>query len=107
METPQNPQEEPSPGAPSTTFREPRHVAGLQLGRVVHFVAEDLDHRPALITAIHTLDGWVNLVVFARSHQDSIRGAVGAAPGVAFAASVSYDETAEIPRSWHFPEHVP
>lgn len=80
------------------------------IGRVVHFVQQKPDrpgvlvHLPAIIVAVWG-ESCVNLQVFCDgSNSEDGVGGTAAANNVKWITSVSQDETAGQPRSWHWPE---
>lgn len=81
------------------------------IGRAVHYVQkmpegcrDGLIHLPAIIVAIWG-DTCVNLQVFTDG-VNSEGGDSNNPPGLKHVTSVSQDETAQSPRSWHWPEMV-
>lgn len=81
------------------------------IGRIVHFVqkkpadrGEGLVHLPAVIVAVWG-DTCVNLQVFADGgNSEEHCGGTAAPSNVKWITSVSQDETAAQPRTWHWPE---
>ena len=79
---------------------------GLTEGRVVHFVTERGDHRPAMVVKVwrdlqDRYPGYSNLQVFADGSNDGEWGK----PNVVWETSVSYSEEPK-PRTWHWIERA-
>lgn len=79
------------------------------IGRIVHFIkkktihyGEELVHLPAIITAIWG-DTCVNLQVFTDG-TNSEEGPNGNPQSVKWITSVTLDESATQPYTWHWPE---
>ncbi len=73
------------------------------IGRIVHFVQEDLKHRPALIVEVWN-PTCVNLQVFLDGTNDAQLGT--ASLGLArWETSVAFSEDPR-PLTWHWPEKV-
>lgn len=80
------------------------------IGRIVHFVqskpySQGLVHLPAVIVAVWGPE-CVNLQVFTDMGNSEYQHPEGttAPSGVKWITSVSQDETASKPRTWHWPE---
>jgi hypothetical protein len=73
------------------------------IGRIVHFIMPDGQHRPAIIVRVWdpkaTNATLVQLQVFTDSSNDK-------EPNVIWRTSVHQDETATKPGTWHEPERV-
>ncbi len=83
---------------------------GLTVGRIVHFVMPDGDHRPAIV--VRTWGGdCVQLQVFLDGTNDLTPAENGgisreiAERGLMWATSVPYSEQPQ-PRTWHWPERA-
>lgn len=76
------------------------------VGRIVHYVLTDGQHRPAIVVRAwgeepHSAPDYadsVNLQVFLDGSND------GSESGVDWETSVRYDETGKTPYTWHWPE---
>ena len=76
-------------------------VAGLSIGRIVHYVLENGEHRPAIIVRVWNKDpGAVNSVVFLDGSNDT--GSSGGALQM-WVTSVVFSETPK-PNTYHWPE---
>jgi hypothetical protein len=76
--------------------------AGLAIGRVVHYVFSQGEHRPAIVTrVVDKKIGLVNLNVL-RDYED-ITEFVGVNSSGYLVANVYPSETAPL-RTWHWPE---
>lgn len=74
-------------------------MKGLGIGRVVHFVMNNGEHRPAFVVRVWDKEnGTVNLQVFTDGFNDN-------AAFVEWQTSVPYFED-QRPYSWHWPEFV-
>lgn len=78
------------------------------IGRIVHYVQDKpaylgggFVHLPAIIVAVWT-DTCVNLQVF--TDGSNSEGGDHGQLSVKWMTSVTYDETASKPRTWHWPE---
>jgi len=75
-------------------------MEGLTEGRIVHFVLENGQHRPAIVVKVwNKSTGYVNLQVFTDGGNDGEQYA----SGQYWATSVMPSETHE-PRTWHWIE---
>lgn len=79
------------------------------IGRIVHFVqkknanyGDDLVHLPAVIVSVHG-DTCVNLQVFTDG-SNSESGLSSNHPSVKWVTSATFNEAADLPYSWHWPE---
>jgi len=77
------------------------HLSGLTPSRMVHFVIDNGEHRPAVITKVHTREGVVNLTVFAAETTDFENGTP-----LFMAFSVLFDNIDKKPGTWHWSERV-
>lgn len=67
------------------------------LGRIVHFVMEDEQHRPAIITQVWAGNDYeVGLVVFDAADAPAL-----------YRSPVEFDSDGKLVGSWHWPEFVP
>jgi hypothetical protein len=79
------------------------YTRGLAEGRIVHFVLQDGQHRPAIVVRLwDKAAGTTNLQVFTDALND---GGVYAS-GLHWATSVLPDPAGEKPYSWHWPERA-
>lgn len=93
-------------------------MEGLTEGRIVHFVLDDTEHRPAIVVRVWRVrleeggelrplkNGCCNLQVFTdntndRYHKENLPN--GFESGIAWVTSVLYSEKPE-PRTWHWIE---
>lgn len=78
-------------------------MEGLTPGRIVHFVAPNGKHRPAIVVHVWSVDkpGYVQLQVFTDGSNDGEWGK----PGVVWETSVDYSEEPK-PRTWHWIERA-
>ncbi len=74
------------------------------IGRIVHYVLANGEHRPAIIVRVWS-DVCINLLVFRDGINDP--GLLGGGDGyVQWATSVVQNEDEKSPLSWHWPEKV-
>jgi hypothetical protein len=82
-------------------------IAGLTEGRIVHFVLDETEHRPAVIVKVWSpFTGTVNLQVFTDGPNDKSHAThlpEGFESGIAWKTSVLYSENKE-PGTWHWIE---
>ena len=105
-------------GRPDTPFDNPAEVkrdplAGLGIGRIVHYVFQDGTHRPAMVVHQWCPDatsiagrGCIQLQVFLDGTNDIRTGRATpeeGARGMAWRTSVNFSEDAK-PGTWHWPE---
>lgn len=90
--------EEPEAAETQETVAEAPALKGLISGRIVHLVGEDSEHRPAVVTKVHTPQGRVNLHVFLDHSPNDVNEK-------SVAHQVEYSEEPE-PGTWHFLEHT-
>ncbi len=83
------------------------------IGRIVHFVLPNGEHRPAIIVRIFdsvpTERSLVQLQVFTDGGNDADQSfGIQDKPGanIAWVTSVEPDQTGTTPRTYHFPERV-
>lgn len=83
-------------------------MEGLTEGRIVHFVAPNGQHRPAIVVRVwDKIAGYVQLQVFTDGSNDGEWGK----PGVVWETSVNYaeptadDESVKL-RTWHWIERA-
>ncbi|RYG67740.1 hypothetical protein EON80_12990 [bacterium] len=100
-----------------TTFQRP------SVGRIVHYVLEDGEHRPAMVTEVPGLQaagldgngvmntviasfdsGIIGLNVFLSPHDEW--GGEAVTSTVAYAPGTPFDESGTEEHSWHWPERV-
>lgn len=91
--------------------------SGLTEGRIVHYVLEDGQNRPAIVVRAWRAGvgegkptGTVQLQVFLDGGNDTTRPDIlgrlyGSAEMTRWATSVPYDET-RAPHTWHWPERA-
>lgn len=74
-------------------------MKGLGIGRIVHFVMTNGEHRPATIVRVWDKStGYVNLQVFTDGENDGEDNTI-------WRSSVNYSEDFRV-YSWHWPEFV-
>lgn len=74
---------------------------GLTEGRIVHFVLENGQHRPAIIVKVWNKEsGYISLQVFTDGGNDGVQYA----SGIYWATSINPDEVEKKPRTWHWIE---
>lgn len=81
-------------------------MKGLQIGRIVHFVLRNGEHRAAMIVKIVNLElGIVNLTVFTDWGND---GTIYDTRGMVHEQSVPFGDQplTQVARTWHWPEKV-
>lgn len=71
----------------------------LTIGRIVHYVLSDNEHRPAIIVGAYG-NNIVNLQVFTDGDNDS------QAFGTVWRSSVEQDEEFKEQGTWHWPERA-
>ena len=77
-------------------------MKGLGIGRVVHFVMPNGEHRPAFVVKIWDQQyGTVNLQVFTDGSNDGSEYS----DGIFWGTSVPHNPD-PMPYSWHWPERV-
>lgn len=87
---------------------------GLTEGRIVHYVMNNGEHRPAIVVRVWELsgvcEGYINLQVFTDGTNDtspaeseSMNEAI--ASGVLWRTSICYDE-GKAPNTWHWIERA-
>jgi hypothetical protein len=77
-------------------------MKGLTIGRVVHYVLPDKQHRPAMVVRVHDQEsGLINVTVFTDWSND---GKFFDTRGIVHAQCVEHDPTGEKIRTWHWPE---
>lgn len=67
-------------------------MKGLAVGRIVHYVDSEGEHKAAIVTAVHDEQS-VNLQVFGQTEDP-------------FPKCILYSESGVLPRSWHWPERA-
>lgn len=76
------------------------------IGRIVHYVRENGDHRPAIIVHVWPSDDpafqTVQLQVFMDSDAEGKLN--DGEPAVSWKTSVVHDQGGKAPYSWHWPE---
>lgn len=81
-------------------------MEGLTPGRIVHYVMENGEHRPAIVVrvwdGVYAEPGVVNLQVF----HDQANDGYGLNVGPLWATSVHHDPAGATPRSWHWIERA-
>lgn len=85
-------------------------MEGLAVGRFVHYVLSDGQHRAAVIVRIFpemAAEGTVNLYVFLDGANDArVPHGAEITPGMIWATSAHYDEVGDKEHTWHWPERV-
>lgn len=71
------------------------------IGRIVHYVLSDNEHRPAIITYVFS-SNIVNLQVFNDGHNDNQPSLAG----TSWRSSVEQDEEFKEEGTWHWPERT-
>jgi len=80
-------------------------MKGLGLGRIVHYVMPNGEHRAAIVTKVSDKEaGIVCLHVFVM-FAEAVQGWQSTSPNAGNAISVDYSETPETD-TWHWPEYV-
>jgi hypothetical protein len=76
-------------------------MEGLIEGRIVHYVVESGEHRPAIVVHVFNEEtGLVNLQVFTDVSND------GLAESIIWKTSIGYSEDASITNTWHWIEEA-
>lgn len=77
-------------------------MKGLAIGRMVHYVLPDKQHRAAIVVRVHDAEaGLVNLTVFTDWAND---GRYFDTRGTVHVQCAEHDAAAEKIRTWHWPE---
>ena len=81
-------------------------MEGLIEGRIVHYVLQNGQHRPAIVVR-NWSDGRVNLIVFADGTNDAgVIGGSYSSQGLFWATSAHYDPQGDKHHTWHWIERA-